>query len=307
MASNRREPKNEPETDGLRIIAENQLSQSHETIQNTAETSQDKIIHELQVHQIELEIQNQELKRAYQDLESSRDKYIDFYDFSPVGFFTLTKEGLISEVNLIGAALLGVVRRDLINTRFRGFIVPNYYDEWDRYFLHVLKEKEKQICRICVTSDDGILTNIRIEGIRIERGNKEFHVRLVASDISDLKEVERALLESEERFRLLFQDAPIPYQSLDTDGNFLNVNNTWLKMMGYDIHEVLGHWFGDFLPLNQKVLFREQFPFFRKEGVVHGAIFSMQKKDGEIIIVSFEGKNGYNHDASKTALEMTIS
>jgi chemotaxis family two-component system sensor kinase Cph1 len=84
-------------------------------------------------------MQNEELRRAQLALEESRGKYVDLYDFAPVGYFTFTPKGLIAEVNLTGAALLGVVRQKLINGRFRKFVAPQGQDLWDRHILSVLQ------------------------------------------------------------------------------------------------------------------------------------------------------------------------
>ena len=73
------------------------------------------LIHELQVHQIELEMQNDELRRIQNELEKSRDKYTNLYDFSPVGYFTISEKGIISEVNLTGAVMLGTERKKIIS------------------------------------------------------------------------------------------------------------------------------------------------------------------------------------------------
>lgn len=81
-----------------------------------------RLVHELEAHQIELEMQNKELRRAQEELELSRNKYAELYDFAPVGYFTFDTDGLIKEVNLAGAQLLGIERRLLANKPFNSFI-----------------------------------------------------------------------------------------------------------------------------------------------------------------------------------------
>jgi PAS domain S-box-containing protein len=107
--------------------------------------------------------------------------------------------------------------------------------------------------------------------------------------------VEKALQESEERFRMLFDKAPIGYQSLDFDGNFIEVNETWLEMLGYSRKEVLGKWFGSFLAPEYVEPFRERFPLFKEWGKVHSE-FVMIKKDGSYMTVAFDGRVGHTPD-----------
>lgn len=107
--------------------------------------------------------------------------------------------------------------------------------------------------------------------------------------IFEKKTAEKALKDSEERFRMLFEKAPIGYQSLDFDGNFIEVNETWLEMMGYTHEEVIGKWFGDFLAPDFVEAFRERFPLFKEWGNVHSE-FEMLKKDGSLMTVAFDGR-----------------
>ncbi|WP_300442575.1 PAS domain-containing protein [Zoogloea sp.] len=91
------------------------------------------LVHELQVHQIELEMQNEELRRAHAALEASRDRYVDLYEFAPVGYLTLNADGFIAEINLAGATLLGEVRGALIKRRFARFVADESRDGWHRF------------------------------------------------------------------------------------------------------------------------------------------------------------------------------
>ena len=86
-------------------------------------------------------MQNEELKRVQLELEDARDKYQSLYDFSPVGYFTLTHKGIIQEVNLAGATLLGMPRPKLIGRGFGHFVAPESENQWDQHILAVLGNK----------------------------------------------------------------------------------------------------------------------------------------------------------------------
>ena len=136
-----------------------------------------------------------------------------------------------------------------------------------------------------------------VSGIRDNQGVLAgFHG--VARDITARKAAEEALRESEERFRGLFEQSPIPYHSLDAAGRFIAVNNTWLETLGYSRDEVIGHWFGEFVAPEHRKLFIERFPLFIQAGSLLDAEYLMQCRDGRTILVSFDGRIGYNPDGS---------
>ena len=110
------------------------------------------------------------------------------------------------------------------------------------------------------------------------------------------KEIAESMLkESEERFRMLFDKAPIGYQSLNIDGDLLEINETWLEMFGYSRQEVIGKWFGDFLSPEFKDAFRERFPLFKERGKIHSE-FGMVKKNGSVMTIAFDGRIGHSLD-----------
>ena len=147
------------------------------------------LLHELLVHKVELEMQNEELRRAYTALEEARDRYIDLYEFAPIGYITINREGLISEINLTGSALLGVDRIKLINRRFSKFVAPQDRDHWHRLFMNMMKHAtgEKQEFSLEMTRADGSLYYAHFDCLRRETLNTPPMLRVALTDISKLK------------------------------------------------------------------------------------------------------------------------
>jgi PAS domain S-box-containing protein len=107
-----------------------------------------KMVHELQVHKIELEMQNAELRRTRRDVEAALEKYTDLYDFAPVGFFSVDEAGVIQDANLTGAGLLGIERGRLINRRLQSFVAADSRVAWMAFLKRVFSSDEKQICEV---------------------------------------------------------------------------------------------------------------------------------------------------------------
>lgn len=120
-------------------------------------------------------------------------------------------------------------------------------------------------------------------------------------EINSLKErissLERALVESEERFRDFYNKVPLGYQSLDENGNFLEVNDAWLSTLGYKREEIIGKWFGELLAPGEVDAFRQRFPLFKERGKVHTE-FEMIHKSGEHRFIAFDGRIGKAPDGS---------
>ena len=113
------------------------------------------LIHELQVHQIELQMQNDELRRIQGELEKTRDKYSHMYDFSPVGYFTLTEKGIIDEANLPLASMLGVERSNLVGKPFSRFILKDDQDLFYKLRHRLLETEEPRTCELRLMKKDG--------------------------------------------------------------------------------------------------------------------------------------------------------
>jgi PAS domain S-box-containing protein len=181
----------------LRAAAEAKLARHPAAPLDPGGKAAGKLLHELQVHQIELEMQNEELKRAQEALEESRDKYLDLYDFAPVGYFTLTRTGHIAEANLAGAAMLGVGRPRLVRRGLAGFVAPEDVDRWGRHLASVLKSAEKAGAELTLRRGDGSTFYARLDSVRLDRpapeagdGQAGPAIRVAMSDISDRKQAE---------------------------------------------------------------------------------------------------------------------
>jgi PAS domain S-box-containing protein len=197
----------------------------------------DELIHELRVHQIELEIQNEELRESQIKLEDSNRKYFDLYNFAPDGYFTIDSDGIILEVNLSGASLLGVGRRDLYKTAFIRYIAPDYRNEFHQYLLGFEKSRNgKHIMEIKLLKYDKNSFYAHLEAICIKDNNgyfKEFKISV--TDITEFKNTEKALIDSEERYREIFINNPAVMIIVDiSNGNIIDANPAASKFYGYN-------------------------------------------------------------------------
>ena len=119
----------------------------------------------------------------------------------------------------------------------------------------------------------------------------------IVQDITDQKQAEQALRQSEQKFQLLFDNAPMGYQSLDENGCFLDVNQAWLDILGYERHEVLGKWFGDFLPPDLLDIFRKRFQKnIQSRELIPSVEFPLVRKDGSIVFVDYMARIGRDEE-----------
>ncbi len=155
------------------------------------------IIHELRVHQIELEMQNEELRRAQEELATSRARYLDLYDLAPVGYCTLSEKGLILEANLTLAGLLGKVRSELIKQPITRFILP---EDQDIYYLHrkrLFETGEPQTCEMRMLNADGSALWAMLKATAEHDAAGAPGCRVVINDVSERKSLEEERIKSQ--------------------------------------------------------------------------------------------------------------
>ena len=186
------------------------------------------VLHDLQVHQIELELQNEELRRAQEALEASRARYFDLYDLAPVGYFTLNEGGLILEANLAGANLLGVARSALVNQPLGRFVVG---DDADTYYLNhrqLFATGEPQAFELRLAKKGGAPFPAWIDATVTTTEGGARICRKVVSDISERKAIQEKLRESQSLLQTAGKMAQVGGWSI----KFPNNDLTWSDEMG---------------------------------------------------------------------------
>jgi len=188
----KKKPGTQPNAAELRRRAEAKLSQHKKKAAPPPTTQADtrRLVHELEVHQIELEMQNEELVRARAGLEALLSRYTDLYDFAPAGYFTLARDGAIHHVNPAGANLLGVERGALINRRFGVFVSARSRTTFNTFVEKVFGSRQKETCEVAFQKDGSAPLWVHIEAIA-EDGQE---CRAVALDITERKRAEEQIL-----------------------------------------------------------------------------------------------------------------
>ena len=157
---------NYTEAQMLRMKAEEHLKEKREKAANPAmETDVKKLLHELQVHQIELEMQNEELRQANDTAEAALKKYTLLYDFAPMGYFILDHEGSICELNFTGAEMLGEKRFSLIDNKFKLFVSEDSLPVFNKFFTSVYASNAKESCQVMLGYENHPLCLVYMEGI----------------------------------------------------------------------------------------------------------------------------------------------
>lgn len=159
-----------------------------------------RLLHELQVHQIELEMQNAELRQARDEVEAALGKYTDLYDFAPIGYFTLGRDGAIHAVNLRGSGLLGIERARVIGRCFGGFVPVNARAVFSEFLGRVFARLGKESCETTLTTAGDHQLFVRIEAAACSSG---LECRLAVLDITEQNRVVEALSKSEEQYRAI--------------------------------------------------------------------------------------------------------
>jgi PAS domain S-box-containing protein len=186
-----------PQSD-LRQQAEALLQLLPRDTANFAAADLERLLHDLHIHQVELELQNEALRSNREELQIARDKYTELYDFAPVGYLTLDRQGTILEANLTAATQLGVARSALVGTPLSRFVARDDQDVLYLHRRHVMEQEPPHLCELHMQRADGTsfigLLRSRVARNTTERVNQYY---MILSDITALKQAEAARQQAE--------------------------------------------------------------------------------------------------------------
>ena len=224
----------------LRRLAEKKARLDEEAALKTLTIDDARLMfHELRVYQIELEMQNEELRRTQHELEISRSRYFDLYNLAPIGYLTLSEQGLILEVNLAAAGMLGDVRTKILKKPISRFI---YHEDQDLYYLHrkqLFEVNDVQTWEMRLVRGDGSHFWARLQAAPAD--NNEYWITLF--DISKRKRAEEELRKKNELLSLFIKHSPIyAYikELTPAESRVLLASDTFIQLAGIPGSEMAG-------------------------------------------------------------------
>ena len=214
-----------------RLLSKAALSAEH--IEALSAEAARQMLHELHVHQVELEMQNEELRESQLALQAARTRYFDLYDLAPVGYCTISEQGLIMQANLIAAGLLGMARRELVKKPLSQFIAKA---DQDLYYLHrkkLLETGEPQSCELRMVKHDGTQLWVHLAATEAQDADGAPELRAILSDVTERKRVEMALVNAETLQSAIFSSINFSIIATDQKGIIQIFNAGAEHMLGY--------------------------------------------------------------------------
>jgi len=240
-----------------------------------------RLVNELQVHQIELEMQNEELSLARDEAATLLEKYRNLYDSAPAGYFTLDAGGVIRQANLAGASLLRVPREDLAGRRMALFLATESRRAFADFVDGVMSGQRGLSCDVSLPREGGEAAQVQLRGEAVEAGRE---CRIVMTDVTERKRSEEALRESEVNFRTLFEAITDLVMVGTPDGRTLFTNAAVTRTLGHTPDELRGMAILDLHPPDKRLEAEKIFAaMFRGERET--CPLPLARKDGSLVPV----------------------
>ncbi|HEY5591112.1 MAG TPA: PAS domain S-box protein [Paludibacter sp.] len=244
-----------------------------------------KLAHELSVHQVELELQNEELKEARAAAQDVTTRYTELYDFAPLGYFSLSMEGEIIEINISGSQMLGIDRSVIKANRFGYFVSAETRPIFNIFLKRIFEKKTKETCEVSLSIQPGFQIDVQLTGTISGNCN---HCLVIAIDITNHKQSENKIQLSETRYRRLFESAKDGILVLDAEsGMITDVNPFLIDLLGYSKESFVDKeiweigFFKDIAANKDKFLEWQQKRYVRYENL------PLRTFDGQMINVEF--------------------
>jgi len=240
----------------------------------------DELKHELRVHQIELELQNEELRHAYNALHESRAHYASLYELAPVGYLTLTREGLIAEINRTGASLIGVEQNKIINCRFSSLVAPKDGDRWHILFRDMmLSSEDAHNFELVIQRPDKSVFPAQLNCRLLMKADKIPIVRITLADVTERKRTELEL-----RIAATAFEAQESIAITDSASVIVKVNKAFTGITGYKEEDVVGRKISILKSgLHDTVFYEAMWESIARVGTWQGEIWD-RRKNGEIFL-----------------------
>ena len=223
------------------VLLQEGSSLSQQQLDQMSSEKAQKLVYELQVYQVELEMQNEELRLLQTAMDAAYLRYFDLYDFAPVGYCTVSEKGLILQTNFVAANLLGMFRDEMINEPFARFILK---EDQDIHYLHrkqLMAKGEPHTYELRMVKKDGTSFWAHLVGTLAQDSDGHPELRFVLGDTSRRRQTDKALIDSGQKFQFLFEKSPFGiadckmlYDTLGKpiDFRFIEVNQAFIKQIG---------------------------------------------------------------------------
>ncbi len=222
----------------LRRLAEERLREKPvDADQVQTEADLRRLQHELEVHQIELEMQNEELLRAQAETRAALEKYTDLYDFAPTGYFSLACDGTILAVNLTGARLVGIERARLINRRFAELILEADRRAFHSFLQKTFTEDGRETCEVRLRREGGAPLIIHIEAVL---SNDSRECRAAVQDVTERVVINEKMRKYNALLRIMIARSAEPMMFVDDTGTIFCVSEKAASMLAYSVDELEG-------------------------------------------------------------------
>ena len=249
---------------------------------------------ELEQKQYEMKLQNEALRKAQNESEESRKKYLNLYDFAPTGYFTTNQKGEIFDINQKGASLLSPASGQLKGLDFKSFIEQKHTEDFEKFISEVFTNKKQSGCELRLKKINGKTTYVYLEGALMD-DKKTCLISM--SDITDRKEAQLALKESEELYHSLLMTSPDGIIITDLEGRITEASNIASELLGDENLDIEGKYISEFIP---KTSYRSLWKIWqntRTEGMVQNYEMKLNRLDqsefiGEISTSQIKGNHG---------------